>query len=136
MKRPLTTSFAAPAPGRAPQIETTQVETTEVETAHTPAPSWRAVAPIVAALIAMLEAIETGPRAGPAMKAHRSAVRRQGEAAAALGGGEAMDAVLHQVAAVDPGRAEHRLAFIREAWTGLSGAGPEVPSRRGDHQPP
>lgn len=109
MKRPLTTSSAAPPPSQAPKAEPEQPA----------APSWREVAPIAAALVTTLEAIETGPKAGPAMKAHRSAIRRQGEAAAALGGSEAMEAVLHQVAEADPARAEQRLALIREAWTEL-----------------
>ena len=76
MKRPLTTNFAASLPSLALQGET---EPPLV-------PTWREVAPIVSALVATLEAIETGPKAGPAMRAHRSAMRRQGSAAAALGG--------------------------------------------------
>lgn len=111
MKRTLTTSFAAPAPS----------QTSQAEPEQPPAPTWREVAPIVSALITTLEAIETGPKAGPAMRAHRSAMRQQGEAAAALGGCEARAAVLHQVGEVDPARADQRLAFVREAWTGLSG---------------
>ncbi|MCJ2140435.1 hypothetical protein [Methylobacterium sp. E-066] len=110
MKRPLTTSFSAPALIQAPQAEPEQP----------PIPTWREVAPIVSALVITLEAIETGPKAGPAMRAHRSAMRRQGEAAAALGGHVAMEAVLHQVGDVDPARAERRQALIRDAWTGLS----------------
>jgi hypothetical protein len=112
MKRPLTTSFSAPAPTLTPQAEPEQPATV----------TWREAAPIVSAVITTLEAIETGPKAGPAMRAHRSAMRRQGEAAAALGGPEAMEAVLHQVSEVDPARAEQRLAIIREAWTGLPGS--------------
>ncbi|ACB23258.1 hypothetical protein ABID82_006286 [Methylobacterium sp. PvP062] len=111
MKRPLTTSFSAPPPEQARPPESA------------PAASWRDVAPLAAALIATLEAIEAGPKAGPAMRAHRSAMRRQGEAAAALGGSEALEAVLHQVADADAARAERRLALVREAWTGLPGAG-------------
>ena len=111
MKRPLTTDFAAPPASRTPQAEPEPP----------PAPTWREVAPIVSARVTTLEAIESGPKAGPAMRAHRSAMRRQGEAAAALGGSEAMDAVLHQVAEVDPARSERRLALLREAWTGLPG---------------
>ncbi|MHB2207027.1 hypothetical protein [Methylobacterium sp. CM6257] len=114
MKRPLTTNFAAPPPSQPPQVVPEQ----------TPVPTWREVAPIVAALISTLEAVETGPKAGPAMRVHRSAMRRQGEAAAALGGLEAMEAVLQQVAGADPTRAERRLAFIREAWVGLAGERP------------
>jgi hypothetical protein len=126
MKRPLTTGFTVPPPS-GPQ---------PVAPENPPVPTWREVAPIVAALVAVLEAIETGPKAGPAMKAHRSAMRRQGEAAAALGGPEAMAAVLKQVAGTDPLRAERRLAFIREAWTGLSGWHPDAPPEGDGHQPP
>jgi hypothetical protein len=110
MKRPLTTSFSAPPPAQAEPPE--------------PAPaaaSWRDVAPFAAALLATLEAIEAGPKAGPAMRAHRSAMRRQGEAAAALGGSGALEAVLNQVAEADAARAAQRLALIHEAWTGLPG---------------
>jgi hypothetical protein len=110
LKRPLTTSFSAPP---APEPPTAPE--------RPPVPSWREVAPVVAALVMTLEAIEAGPKAGPAMRAHRSALRRQGEAAAALGGTDAMDAALHQVADADPARAAQRLAFIRDAWTGLPG---------------
>ncbi len=108
---PLTTNFATPVPSQAPRTEPEQPSP----------PTWREVAPIVAALVATLEAIEIGPKAGPAMRVHRSALRRQGEAAAALGGPEVMDAVLHQVAEVDQARSERRLAFVREAWVGLPG---------------
>ena len=111
MKRPLTTSFSAPPPSQAPKAEPEQP----------PLPTWREVAPIVSALITTLEAIETGPKAGLAMKAHRSALRRQGEAVAALGGSKAMEAVLRQVVEADPARAERRTTFVRGARTGLSG---------------
>jgi hypothetical protein len=112
MKRPLTTSFAAPPPSPTAPAEPDAPPTP-------PAPTWREVAPIVAALIGTLESIETGPKAGPAMKAHRSALRRQGQAAAALGGPEAMAAVLEQVGGADALRADRRLAIVREAWAGL-----------------
>ena len=110
MKRPLTTNFAPP-PSEPPQVEPEQPSTA----------TWREAAPIVASLIATLEAIETGPKAGPARKAHRSSMRRQGEAAAALGGFEAMEAVLQKVGGIDPSRAEQRRTLISEAWTGLPG---------------
>jgi hypothetical protein len=118
VKRMPTTSFSAPAPS---QEHPAQPE-------RTAAPSWCEVAPIVSALITTLEAIEAG-KAKPVMKAHRSAMRRQGETPTALGGSKAMKAVLHQVAAADPARAERRLAFVREAWTGLSGWCPDQPHR-------
>jgi hypothetical protein len=83
VKRPLTTSFSAPASSQEHQAEPEEPPTL----------SWREVAPIVSALIITLEAIEAG-KAGAAMKALRSAMRRQGEAATALGGSGAMEAVL------------------------------------------
>ncbi|MBE7248875.1 MAG: hypothetical protein INR63_28355 [Actinomycetospora chiangmaiensis] len=113
MKRPRTTSFSAP-PSAAP----------EAAPERPPAPSWREVAPIVSALLATLAAIEAGPKAGPAMRAHRSALRRQGQAAEELGGDEALEATLRQVADADPARATQRLALIRDAWTGLPGRSP------------
>lgn len=112
MKRPLTTSFSAPPPEQARSPESA------------PAASWRDVAPFAAALIATLEAIEAGPKAGPALRAHRSALRRQGQAAEELGGDEALEATLRQVADADPARAAQRLALIRDAWTGLTGQSP------------
>ncbi|MGU3662482.1 hypothetical protein ACLBYM_37935, partial [Methylobacterium fujisawaense] len=63
MKRPLTTSFSAPPPAQAASPE-------PAPSAATTAASWRDVAPFAAALIATLEGIETGPKAGPAMRAH------------------------------------------------------------------
>lgn len=111
MKRPLTTSFATPVPSQAPKAEPEQPSS----------PTWREVAPIVAALVTTLEAIEMGPKAGPAMRVHRSALCRQGEAAATLGGPQVMEAVLHQVAEVDQAHSERRLAYVREAWMGLPG---------------
>lgn len=110
MKRPLTTAPAAPAYGRASEVRTGQ-----------PVAQGRGeVARIVAALVAILEAVEAGPKAGPAMRAHRSALRSQGLAAAALGDGVSMEVVLHEVGEIDPARAERRTAFVREAWTGIS----------------
>ena len=110
MKRPLTTSFSAPPdpePPTAPE--------------RPPTPSWREIAPIVAALVTILEAIESGPKAGPAMRAHRSALRRQGEAAAVLGGTDALETAVQQVADAEPARAAPRLDLIRDAWAGLPG---------------
>lgn len=110
MKRSLTTSFAAPPP-TVPQPEASF------------APTWRELAPTVAALIGMLEIMETSPAKGPAQKAHRSTMRRHGAAAAAVGGSGAMEEVLRQVAEADTSRAERRSQLIREAWTGLPGWG-------------
>lgn len=121
MKRSRMTSFAAPAQSQVPQAEPEQAPTTRHE-----------VVPIVAALIATLDAIETGPKAGPAMRVHRSDLRRHGEAAAALGGARALRAVLDQIAEVDPARAERRLTFIREAWAGLSGWHPDACAENSD----
>lgn len=109
MKRPLTTSPAAPPLS---QLEQPEMPTTL---------PWRETAPIVAALIAALNIMEASPKAGPAMKAHRSTIRRQGEAAAAVGGPEAMEAVLRQAAETVPDRAERWQKIIVEAWAGLPG---------------
>ena len=46
--------------------------------------------------------MESGPKAGPAVKAYRSAIRRQGQNAAAIGGRDAMEAVLRQVVDAAP----------------------------------
>lgn len=112
MRRPLTTSLAAPPPAR-----------DEPEEQSEPAVEsrWRDLAPIVSALLVTLEIMEVSHKAGPALKAHRSTLRRQGEAAARLGGAEAMEAALRQVAEANPARAEGRDAIIREAWAGLPG---------------
>ncbi len=110
MKRPLTTNLSAPP------LE--QAEAHESE-ASTPA-NWRDTAPIVAALISILSAMESGPKAGPAVKAYRSAIRRQGQEAATIGGSDAMETVLRQVVEAAPDQAE-REATLAEAWTGLPG---------------
>ena len=111
MKRSRSTSFAAPPPASAPDTQPDQPTV----------PSWRELAPVVAALIVALDAMEAGPKAGPALKAHRSALRRQGQAAAAIGGTEAMEVALHQVAEADLARAETRTRLISEAWSDLPG---------------
>ncbi|TXM97525.1 hypothetical protein FV242_31325 [Methylobacterium sp. WL64] len=115
MKRPLTTSTAAPPPGQHQASRPAPAE------APPPAPTWRETTPVAAALIAILSAVESSPRAGPATKAYRSAMRRQGEEAAAIGGIAAMEAVLRQVAEVDADHADVRVAIVRAAWAGVSG---------------
>lgn len=86
-----------------------------------PAPqTWRETAPIAAALGAILRTMESGPKVGPALKAYRSALRRHGEEAAAIGGSDAMEAVLRQVVEAAPDQAG-REAALTEAWAGLSG---------------
>ena len=110
MKRPLTTNLSAPP------LE--QAEAHESE-ASTPA-SWRDTAPIVAALISILSAMESGPKAGPAGKAYRSAIRSQGQEVAAIGGGDAMEVVLRHVVEDAPDQAG-REATLVEAWAGLPG---------------
>ena len=110
MKRPLTTNLSAPP------LEQAEAHASE---ASTPA-NWRDTAPIVAALISILSAMESGPKAGPAVKAYRSAVRRQGQEAAAIGGSEVMEAVLRQVVDAAPDQTG-REATLVEAWAGLPG---------------
>ena len=113
MKRPLTTSLAVLPPD--------QPQTPKAEPADgSPLPSWRDTAPIAAALIAILSAMESRPKVGPALKAYRSAIRRQGQEAATLGGPDAMEAGLRQVveAALDQ---VGRETTLTGAWDGLPG---------------
>ncbi|WP_238272728.1 hypothetical protein [Methylobacterium cerastii] len=74
----------------------------------------------MSALTAILSAMESGPKAGPAGKAYHSAIRRQGQEAAAIGGGEAVEAVLRQVVDAAPDQAGREAALV-EAWVGLPG---------------
>ena len=110
MNCPLTTNFSAPPlkPADVPEPE-----------ASTPA-TWRETAPIVATLGAVLSAMESRPKAGPAVKAYRSAIRRHGQEAAAIGGSDVMEAVLRQVVEAVPNQAG-REAALTEAWAGLPG---------------
>ena len=110
MKRPLTTNLSAPP------LKLADAPETEASTLAT----WRETAPIVAALEAILTAMESGPKAGPAVKAYRSAIRRHGQEAAAIGGPEAMEAVLRQVVEAAPDQAG-REAALTGAWVGLPG---------------
>ena len=110
MKRPLTTNLSAPPPK--------QAEAREAEVS-TPA-NWRDLAPIVSTLSTILSAMESGSKAGPAVKAYRWALRRQGQDAAAIGGADAMGTVLRQVVAAAPDQAG-RDATLAEAWAGLPG---------------
>lgn len=113
MKRPFTTSLALPPPDQphAPKAEPAD---------GAPPPSRRETAPIAAALIAILSAMESGPKAGPAVKAYRSPIRRQGQDAAAIGGPDTMETVLRQVVEAAPDQAG-REAALADAWAGLPG---------------
>ncbi|MCJ2110275.1 hypothetical protein MKK64_03470 [Methylobacterium sp. E-025] len=114
MKRSLTTSFASPPPSQhqAPNTE-------PADGAPLPA-TWRETAPIAAALIAILSAMESGSKAGPAVKAYRSAIRRQEQDAATIGGPDAMEVVLRQVIEAAPDQAGREVA-LTESWAGLPG---------------
>ena len=114
MKRPFTTSLASPPPGQPQEPKAEPAE------ALPPPATWRETAPIVAALGAILSAMESGPKVGPAVKAYRSAIRRHGQDAAAIGGSDAMEAVLRQVVDAAPDQAG-REAALTEAWAGLPG---------------
>ncbi|TXM63789.1 hypothetical protein FV226_27260 [Methylobacterium sp. WL12] len=114
MKRPLTTSFASPPPGQPQELKAEPAEASPLLT------TWRETAPIVAALGAILTAMESGPKVGPAVKAYRSAIRRHGQDAAAIGGSDAMEAVLRQVVEAAPDQAG-REGALAEAWAGLPG---------------
>ena len=110
MKRPLTTNFSAPP------LKSADVPEPETSTPAT----WRETAPIVATLGAVLSAMKSGPKAGPAVKAYSSAIRRHGQEAAAIGGSDAMEAVLRQVVEAAPDQAG-REAALTGAWAGLPG---------------
>ncbi|MEQ4599870.1 MAG: hypothetical protein ABN488_19125 [Methylobacteriaceae bacterium] len=87
-----------------------------------PAPSWQeAVGPVAEALLSLVAAVESQPKAGPAVKAFQAAIRRKGEEASAAGGREAMEAALRIVAEAAPDRAERRDSIIDKAWAGLPG---------------
>lgn len=114
IKRPLTTSLAVPPPDQS------QVPKAEPAKEAPSPPSWRETAPIAAALGAILSAMESGPKVGPALKAYRSAIRRQGQEAATLGGPDAMEAVLRPVVEAAPDQAVREVA-LTEAWAELPG---------------
>lgn len=117
MKRPRSTSTVAPSPGQPPSTG----PATTPEATPVPPPLWRETAPIVAAVLAALDVVETAPRSGPAAKAYRSVLRREGEAAVALGGPEAMAAVLQQILKVEPEKAKTRRVILGMAWSDLPG---------------
>lgn len=71
------------------------------------------------AILALLDGIERhGPNA-PAAIAFRSALRRKGAEADAVGGLAAVDTLLRAVADADPNRADARTALCRAAWADL-----------------
>jgi hypothetical protein len=72
-----------------------------------------------AAVLTLLDGIERhGPQA-PAAIAFRSALRRKGIKADALGGLAAVDSLMRAVADADPARADARTALCRAAWADL-----------------
>ena len=73
----------------------------------------------------LVAAVESGPTAGPAVKAFQAAIRRKGEEASATGGPDAMEAALRIVADAAQDRAERRESIIVRAWAGLPGWRPE-----------
>ncbi len=81
--------------------------------------------PIADALLSLVAAVESGPTAGPAVKAFQAAIRRKGEEAAAAGGPDAMEAALRIVAGAAQDSAERRTRIIDKAWAGLTGWGAE-----------
>lgn len=80
-------------------------------------------------LLALVIVVEGQPSVGPAVKAYRAAIRRNGEEAAQAGGSEAMEAALQFVRNAAPDRAERRETIIDKAWSGLNGW------RSKEHQP-
>lgn len=73
------------------------------------------------ALLALVTVVESQTLVGPAVRAYQTAIRRNGEEAAANGGREAMEAALRIVADAAHDRAERREGLIDHAWTGLPG---------------
>lgn len=73
------------------------------------------------ALLALVIVVEGRPLVGPAVKAYQTAIRRNGEEAAANGGREAMEAALRFVMDADPDHAQRRESIIDKAWSGLPG---------------
>ena len=120
MKRPRTTAVAPPPPGQHEEVDPAPLAE---PIPAPPLPVWRETAGIVAALLAVLDAVEIAPRSGPAVKAYQAAMRRQGEAAAEIGGPEVIEAVLRQIAEADPDQASARTMIVRAAWADLSKTG-------------
>ncbi|MCJ2127499.1 hypothetical protein [Methylobacterium sp. E-045] len=73
------------------------------------------------ALLALIIVVENQPLVGPAVTAYQTAIRHNGEEAAANGGREAMDATLRFVMDADPGHAQRCQSIIDKAWAGLAG---------------
>ncbi|MBP28116.1 hypothetical protein [Methylobacterium sp.] len=81
------------------------------------APAHETVTPM--AVLTLLDGIERhGPNA-PAAIAFRSALRRKGIEADALGGLSAVDSLMRAIADADPTQADSRTALCRAAWADL-----------------
>jgi hypothetical protein len=63
------------------------------------------------ALLSLVASVEMLP-AGPATKAYRAAIRRNGEEAAAAGGSAVLEAVLRRVCDAAPNRADRRRRIL------------------------
>ena len=75
--------------------------------------------PPAASVLALVQAIERHGSNAPAALAFRSALRRAGMEADAVGGYQALDELLFAVTDADPERADARMLIIRAAWEGL-----------------
>jgi alkyl sulfatase BDS1-like metallo-beta-lactamase superfamily hydrolase len=77
--------------------------------------------PIAASVLVLLDGIERyGPEA-PAAIAFSTALKRKGAEAFDSGGPAAVERLLQEIVAADPGRAAAREALARAAWSNLTG---------------
>lgn len=84
--------------------------------------------PTAAGILALVQSIERHDSGSPAATAFRSALRRQGVEADAVGGLAALDELLFAVADADPDRADARTAIVLAAWADLlPGPGGKAP---------
>ena len=72
--------------------------------------------PTAASILALIASIEAQPPGSPAAGAFRAALRRKGFEAIECGSFAIIDAIMAEVAAADPSKADARIAILREAW--------------------
>ena len=77
--------------------------------------------PTAASVLILLDGIERHGTNAPAALAFRSALKRKGADAYDSGGPAAVERLLQEIVAADPGRAATREALARAAWFNLSG---------------
>ena len=69
-----------------------------------------------ASILALIASIEAQPPSSPAAGAFRAALRRKGLEAIECGSFAIVDAIMAEVAAADPSKANARTAILREVW--------------------